>query len=116
WPVGPHPKRYWPPSVPHALTLVAFRDVFAAFGYSPCQDESLEAGFEKVAIFADPQGTPTHAARQRPNGRWTSKLGFGEDIEHDLRAVEGQLYGQVALLMKRPIPSAPSPAIPPSVS
>lgn len=43
--------------------------------------------------------------------RWTSKLGFSEDIEHDLLAVSGDLYGSVVLLLKRPLsmvsPSGP---------
>jgi hypothetical protein len=106
WPVGTHPKRYWPAGVLRTLTLTAFRDAFATVGYAPCQDEALEAGFEKVALFADAQGTPAHAARQLLTGRWTSKVGFAEDIEHDLRDLEGQIYGAVAVFMKRPPPPA----------
>ncbi|MCI0637958.1 MAG: hypothetical protein L0Y72_23715 [Gemmataceae bacterium] len=40
---------------------------------------------------------PTHAARQLPTGRWSSKLGPSEDIEHDLHALEGEIYGTIAL-------------------
>jgi hypothetical protein len=35
------------------------------------------------------------------SGRWTSKLGNAEDIEHELRALEGEIYGAVALILKR---------------
>jgi hypothetical protein len=59
---------------------------------------------EKVALFADPAGIPTHAARQLASGQWTSKLGQAEDIEHELRALEGEIYGVVALILKRPLP------------
>jgi hypothetical protein len=107
WPFTSHPDGYWPPGVVEAVTLDAFRDALATRGYAPCQDETHEPGFEKVAIFADAHGTPTHAARQLSTGRWTSKVGFAEDIEHDLRDVEGQIYGTVVLVMKRSL--APSP-------
>jgi len=62
---------------------------------------SIEDGWEKIAIFADEQGEPLHAARQLPSGRWTSKLGADVDIEHDLAALEGDLYGKVACFLKR---------------
>jgi hypothetical protein len=46
----------------------------------------------------------THAARQLPNGKWTSKLGKGEDIEHDTPDdVSGGIYGEVVEIMRRPI-------------
>jgi hypothetical protein len=67
-----------------------------------CEGDELEAGFEKIALFANNQGIPLHAARQLPSGRWTSKLGELEDIEHTLRDLEGEEYGSVALVMKRP--------------
>ena len=34
-------------------------------------------------------GVPSRAAKQTPNGRWTSKLGDYELIEHDFLALEG---------------------------
>jgi hypothetical protein len=84
-------------------TLAAFRDAFASLGYEDCSSEDPEPGFEKVALFAGAQGEPLHAARQQPEGRWTSKLGELEDIEHDLRDLEGAVYGAVVLLMKRTV-------------
>jgi hypothetical protein len=35
------------------------------------------------------------------NGRWTNKLGKAEDIEHELRDLEGDFYGTVVLVMQR---------------
>lgn len=101
WPTSLPGKAVWPPGVPRVRTLDAFRAAFATIGYIDAADESLEAGHEKVAIFADAAGLPTHAARQLPTGRWTSKLGTAEDIEHDLRALEGHVYGTVVLILKR---------------
>jgi len=44
--------------------------------------------FEKIAIYAA-GGVPTHAAKQTSDGRWKSKLGGWEDIEHNTpKAVE----------------------------
>ncbi len=46
-------------------------------------------------------GVPTHAARQMTNGRWTSKLGAWEIIEHDFDALEGAEYGQIVEILRR---------------
>src|SRR5438270_518391 len=96
WPVGTG-KTHWPDGVPRVVTLEAFRAAFATLGYVICPSEELEAGFEKIALFANDQGIPRHAARQLASGRWTSKLGKMEDIDHALRDLEGTLYGSVVL-------------------
>lgn len=94
---------YWPVDVAREETLEAFEEAYRTLGFSQCEDASLERGFEKVAIYAN-KLVPTHAARQLSDGRWTSKLGPLEDIDHDaLDAVEGDWYGKVALVLKRPI-------------
>ncbi len=92
---------YWPPGVPRLETIPAFREVFETLGYTVYDQEQPESGFEKIALFAHDQ-LPTHAARQLPSGKWTSKLGPMEDIEHDLHDLEGDAYGSVVLIMKRP--------------
>lgn len=83
WP-GPEEISYWPPNVSRIETLEAFVEAFATLGYKPCDNDLLEPEFEKIAIFVDSKGEPTHAARQLPNGKWTSKLGRLEDVEHEL--------------------------------
>jgi hypothetical protein len=93
---------YWPAGVVLEETLDAFMAAFATLGYAPASGEEAEPGFEKVALFAN-GAVPTHAARQLASGRWTSKLGLREDIEHDLHAVSGDPYGSVVLLLKRPL-------------
>jgi hypothetical protein len=84
----------------------------ATFGYTPCEGVDLEAGVEKVALYATADGRPTHMARQLPDGHWTSKLGEQVDIEHELHALAGELYGSVVRLLHRPRPSSDAP--PPS--
>jgi hypothetical protein len=104
WPINDpsDTPRYWPGEVPREETMAAFLAVFAGLGYTVCESEIREIGYEKVALFVSQQRAPTHAARQLPDGLWTSKLGRGEDIEHELRALEGDIYGTVVGLLKRP--------------
>jgi hypothetical protein len=103
WPV-PAGSSDWPAEVPREWSLGAFQALYEWYGFATCTSEDFEAGFEKVALFATPDGLPSHGARQLPSGRWTSKPGKGEDIGHDLRAVEGDLYGRVVRLFQRPAP------------
>jgi len=105
WPDDPEVGYgYWPPNVPRAETVLAFQLAYATLGYVQCDNASVEVGFEKIALYVLNDGTPTHAARQLPDGRWTSKLGHCEDIEHvNLECLQGPLYGKVSVYLKRPI-------------
>ena len=94
---------YWPSNVPVQETLDAFIKAFGTLGFIPCEDPYIEHGHEKVALYVDNNGKPTHAARQLQNGRWTSKLGKAQDIEHELDGLTGAMYGVVAQVLKRPI-------------
>ena len=95
--------RFWPTGVPREETIAAFVAAFATLEFVACDNEDLESGFEKVALFVDDKSVPTHASRQLANGLWTSKLGGWEDIEHELHALTGEIYGTVALVLKRPL-------------
>jgi hypothetical protein len=64
----------------------------------------LKEGYERIALYASADGVPTHAARQLRDGRWTSKLGRCEDIEDQLRDLQGENYGAVVHIMKRAPP------------
>jgi hypothetical protein len=103
WPGRDLDKEYWPPGVPRERTLAAFVAAFASVGHAVCEGEGPEAGYERIALFADADGKPTHAARQRPNGRWSSKLGKAEDIEQQLHDLKGALYGSVVLITKKKV-------------
>lgn len=106
WPdPDPDSVTYWPAQAPSEETLASFRIVLESLGYRECVTDELEPGFEKVALFVDADGLPTHAARQLSNGNWTSKLGRWQDIEHQLLNALGgsaSLYGEVVLLLRRP--------------
>lgn len=101
---------FWPQDVKSEVTLDAFIDLYTKYGYQlfTPQNDKFEKGYVKVAIYVDRYGIPTHAARQLPNGNWTSKLGAYKDIEHNnLKALEGigihPSYGTVAVIMKKTI-------------
>lgn len=108
WPGGGE-DAYWPPGVPRECSVRAFVLALGA-GYVPCAGDELEPGFEKVAIYAKTHAMdkPTHAARQRPDGLWTSKLGPDEDVHHTLKDLEGKRYGRVVKILKRPLPVSPA--------
>lgn len=89
--------------MPAELTIAAFIQAYQTVGYEPCESSDFESGFEKIAIYATPDGEPTHAARQLPNGKWTSKLGRWEDIEHELDGLTSEMYGSVKQILKRSI-------------
>jgi hypothetical protein len=98
WPV---PGRFWPEGVPREETIPAFFAALATVGFLPTTTADLEPELEKVALFAV-GSTPTHAARQLPKGRWSSKLGPAIDIEHStLDAVAGGVYGDVVAILGR---------------
>lgn len=117
WAVGEshrwwQPGAYWP--IPPGDDLAALVSLFRWLGYEHCDDDDLEPGYEKVALYADEADEWTHAARQLPDGRWTSKLGQSMDIAHRTpAALVGDTYGTVRALMKRllvhavPDPSGP---------
>ena len=93
---------FWPNEAPEQETLYAFKEAYKSLGYEACESADLEEGYEKIAIFADEYDNPKHAARQLANGMWTSKCGDYEDIQHELEGLEGDKYGSVSCVMKRP--------------
>ncbi|NEP62691.1 MAG: hypothetical protein F6K31_38190 [Symploca sp. SIO2G7] len=101
-PLEPENPYYWPDGVPAELTIAAFIQAYQTLGYEPCNSTELEEGFEKIALYATTDGEPTHAARQLPAGKWTSKLGRWEDIEHELDGLSSEMYGSVKQILKRP--------------
>ncbi|WP_316230376.1 hypothetical protein [Bradyrhizobium sp. SZCCHNR1051] len=102
----------WPIHLPREETPAAFQAFFESAGFVVCSDGTLEAGHEKIAIYVL-NGLVTHAARQLPNGRWTSKMAQGVDAEHPSPdTLVGPGYGYVRLYMRRRYDGRP-PLLPP---
>lgn len=92
---------YWPKEVERSDDQATLVKVYETLGFEQCSNTNQEAGVEKIALYAD-HGEWTHAARMLETGKWTSKLGPSEDIEHTTPAgLEGPTYGAVFCLMKR---------------
>jgi hypothetical protein len=101
---------YWPSSVTRQESLQAYLEAYQTIGYEICDRYVFEPGFEKIAIYVDDNGKPIHAARQLPNGQWTSKIGMWEDVEHEfseslVMEIREKIvdYGTIATVMKRPL-------------
>lgn len=91
---------YWPTTNRSSL-VESLVDVFAGMGYEICDSSSLEEGFGKVTLY-EKDGLWKHVSRQLVNGRWTSKLGPAEDIEHESpEALVGDSYGTVHCIMRK---------------
>jgi hypothetical protein len=105
------PGLYWPVQAPEGdYGISVLEQAFAALGYEACDDGRLEMDCNKVALYGL-SWFYTHAARQLPTGKWTSKLGKSEDIEHDSPDdVAGGIYGEVVLFMRRQRDAAEDPA------
>jgi hypothetical protein len=101
----PDPERlaYWPKGVRRDVTVEAFIDAFATLGFIKCKIDTYEENFEKICLFTDSNGIPTHMARQLKDGTWTSKIGQNHDIQHEsLSCLEGGIYGYAFLYLKKP--------------
>ena len=99
WPVEGY---YWPlPKPDREESIDDFISAFSLHGYEVCDDGTFESGFEKIAIYTI-NGEPTHAAKQKANGLWSSKIGSLEDIEHENpEDVNCPTYGTVHTFMRR---------------
>jgi hypothetical protein len=96
---------YWPSHITD--TLEGWSVMFAEQGYEKTGNYEIERGFEKIAIYVDLKDMhPSHVAKSDGNV-WKSKLGKGQDIEHDsLDLLEGEQqdeFGIVGEVLKRAI-------------
>ena len=99
WPL-PKEFFYWESDLPRKETIDCFVQLFEHYGYTICENALKERGYTKIAIYAK-DDMPTHAARQLPNGLWTSKLGILEDVKHTLSAISGGIYGNVVVILRK---------------
>jgi len=104
WPIESD-TAFWPKDIPRILDKRYFIEAFKTLDYEECGDNfEFEIGFEKVALYLNEGNVPTHMARQTEIGIWTSKLGQGWDIVHNiLDGLAGAQYGEPRLALRRPI-------------
>jgi len=98
------PGYYWPDEAPWNDLVESLIEVFKLLGYEVCDSDAFDPDYDKVAIYAKGDAYE-HAARQLPNGKWTSKLGKYKDIEHEtLFGLTGAEYGAVVKVLQKRIP------------
>src|SRR5207248_1108489 len=72
WPVEEGTEGvFWPAGVPREETLECFILAYGTEGYEACASPEPEEGFEKIALYIDAAGAPTHAAKQLASGGWS---------------------------------------------
>ncbi len=105
---------FWPDGILRTYTIKSYIQAYQSLGYQITQDSFLEQGYQKIALYIDANGIPSHASRQLSDGWWTSKLGRAYDVKHPFFTtwpdvvIEGTLYGlsnygNLAVVMKRKI-------------
>jgi hypothetical protein len=102
------PAYQWPDHLPHDSQPGTYIKFFESHGFEIAVDGDPEVGVEKIALYSM-DGEFRHVARQLSNGRWTSKIGEQEDIEHDLpEELENDIpkygYGRVTTYLQRQRP------------
>ncbi|MBC7553967.1 MAG: hypothetical protein H7257_08310 [Taibaiella sp.] len=86
------------------INVRRYINYFAEIGFAPIDNSQPEKNILKIAIYADKSNDFTHVARQLPSGKWTSKIGDWEDIEHDtLDDIAGGAYGKPVTIMAQKI-------------
>ena len=93
----------WPGMSTGQGDIGTFIEAFRTAGFDLCDETDIDEGYEKVALYCDPNSEEcTHAARQLENGLWSSKLGSSNDIQHSTPySIQGRLYGNVACVLRR---------------
>lgn len=94
---------FWPEELPTDQSVETFIKLYQKFNFEVCENPDFEEGYRKIAIYWDSsKKCCTHAARQRANGIWTSKLGKEQDISHsDPYTLESDRYGKVVTIMRK---------------
>lgn len=108
WEGGNPDFYYWPPGIPTTHELGSVIAALEVAGFKRCEGCELEPGFDKIAVCEGHDGEYSHVSKLLSSGKWSSKLGVNEDIEHDRDALlgppgkYGKPYGVIKLYMKRP--------------
>lgn len=95
-------KHFWPTKDDKKLSPTNFEKAYKSIGYvrSGKRNPKPKEGVEFIAIFVGANGNVSHASKLLDDGRWSSKLGQGPVVAHELNAL-GKLYGSVVRILER---------------
>ena len=83
------------------LRLNSYIEYYKSIGFEEADNIEPEPGITKIALYAF-EDEFQHVARQLEDGRWASKLGEWEDIEHNtLDVLSGNFYGNPVVFLER---------------
>jgi hypothetical protein len=96
---------YWPSDEILDCDVSHFIKAFELHGYRVCEFCNFDPQYRKIVLYVKDNSTEcTHAAREKENGFWTSKLGRSVDIQHETPyTIESNYYGKVFCFMKKGI-------------
>ena len=94
----------WPFDVANDSKISTLVEIYRNLEYEEYSDGIFEEGYRKIAIYGN-DDEATHTARQlttgKDKGSWTSKLGTSFAILHDVKSIEGKIYGEVKQYMRK---------------
>jgi len=91
---------YWPVGIPKNLSMNAFEQMYALFGYERCTDMRYEPGYKKIIIYGYDAKEISHAAVVC-DGYCMSKMGKYVIIKHQADSLIGKEYGQIIMCVRR---------------
>ena len=96
---------FWPSDEILDCDVSHFIKAFELQGYTICESCEFDQSYRKIALYAKANSTDcTHAAREKSNGLWTSKLGEDVDIQHSTPyTIENNIYGKVYCFLKKKV-------------
>lgn len=92
-------NNYWPINNTDESKL-SFDEFYLYHGFKPIEFDIRYNGNYKIALYGQ-NNIPKHAAIQKNEIFWESKMGAGEIIIHDLFELEGGIYGDVIQIYEK---------------
>lgn len=108
WPPGDEPvttaANFWPSDLPQDESITTIERLLSRLEFQQVDAPSKGLEVEAIALFTI-GSAPSHFARRRPDGSWTSKLGGLADVDHDDPTdVECVAYGSLSRFYERTLP------------
>ena len=88
--------QWWEPGWFWPIDGADLKSIMEASGYCVCSKSDAQQSDVAIVLYRD-EGEYTHIAWRLPSGKWTSKFGKWQDIEHDHpEDVAEGIYGEIS--------------------